>query len=223
MSTVRELIYDVREKLNLTTDDVDITNEYIHHLLNDERAYYIKQKFQDFRITIPESLKQTLKIELELVDSNPGITNGEKILRSKNVLPTLINLGAKNYFVRILSRDYNSIPYVYTSFDRFPYVGKDKWNLNTVYAAIGPDHKLYLKSGMGYENSFKIILVMGIFENPEDAWFNSVEYSPSYNYLDTEYPLSKELSKVVIQSVIQSLGITYQTKEDPTNNATDES
>ena len=221
MSTVREVIYDVKERLKLTTDDVDITTEYIHHLLNLERSRFIKQKFIDYRKTVPDSILQGIELSMELTDSVPGITTGDRVLRSKTTVPQFINLEGRADFIKVLTRDFTSVPFSYVTFDRFPYTGEDKWNRNQVYCSIGPDNKLYMKSGTGYGNTILLVVVYSIFEDPEDAWFKSINYSNSINYLDTEYPLSGELLTVAISEVVRKVALSMDTPEDRDNDATE--
>lgn len=221
MITVREYIYNIKEKLKLTTDDSDITNNYIHHLLNIQRAYYIKQKFTDYRRSLPETIKQAITVDMELVDSTIGMTTNDKILRSKKVVPAFINLEGRADFIRILSRDFKTVPLSYVTFDRFPYVGNDKWNKGISYVTVGPDDKLYLKQGTGLGNATRLLVVNSIFENPEDAWMASLNYSSTINYLDTQYPISAELAKVAISEVVRELSQTLNIPEDNKNDSTE--
>lgn len=219
MTTVSKCIYDVKERLKLTTDDVDISNEYIHHLLNLERSRFIKQKFTDYRKTIPDSILQGITLDMELVDRLPGITTADKVLRSKIVVPEFINLEGRSDYIQIRSRDFLSIPFSFITFDRFSYVGNDKWNTNHIYLAIGPDDRLYMRSGSGYGNTIKMVVMYSIFEDPETAWSRSINYDSSVNYIDTEYPLSGELLNLCISEVVKKLSNTMSVPEDKINDA----
>lgn len=217
MATLRHHIYSVREKLKSLSDDELLNNELIKHLLNTKRDYLLQQKYSDYRRVIPDNLKQTIEIELESVERVPGVP-GEDILVSKADIPTFANLDRLTNELILSGRDFiesymNFIPY-----PRFLYVGKDRWLKNMIYGAIR-NRKLYLKSGNFTEKGIEILNLTTVFADPEKAYEMSVDFDPSIDYENTEYPLTGTLADTAVEMVCQDLLAKSQIRQDEENDA----
>lgn len=94
-----------------------------------------------------------------------------------------------------------------------------------VYAAIGTDRYLYLKSSNPQYKYLENIKVTGIFEDPEEASQYECDNDGEEevcDILDKEFPLEDELIPQCIQLVVKELlGVVYRPR-DAYNNASDE-
>jgi hypothetical protein len=80
--TLNEIIYDIREKLKLFTDDIDIVDEYLAHLVHVKRSLLLKQRYSKLSKTIPEETKQIVCLTFEEVPSIDGQTCMGTIVKS---------------------------------------------------------------------------------------------------------------------------------------------
>ena len=63
--TLDKIIYDIRERLKITTDDMDMTDEYFAQLIHNKRSVLVKQRYGKVSKNIPDQLKQTVSLDLE--------------------------------------------------------------------------------------------------------------------------------------------------------------
>ena len=75
--TLNELIYSVRELLKADSDDSNVSNEFIAFLINSARVDYLKKYLNDFKKITPDSLLQTISIDLEGVDTKKAYKSFE--------------------------------------------------------------------------------------------------------------------------------------------------
>ena len=134
--TKLEIIYDIKEKLNIHTDDDTFTTEYISHLIDVKRSTLIKQSYSNLTKTIPSLLYQDVCLTLELVATVSGHTCYGTVLRTKDPLPNVINISGREdlYIVGpidIFQTAYNQVP-----IERFPFLGNNRFLGNQIYTAI---------------------------------------------------------------------------------------
>ena len=217
MATLRKHIYTVREKLHFLSDDQLFTNRYIAHLINTNRSYLLQQKYSDYRKVIPESMLQTIEFEVERAERVLGIP-GDYILVSKKDIPLFANLERIVNSVIISGRDFMESRLNFVNYDRFLWVGEDRWLSNMVYASIR-DKKLYLKSGNFAEKGIEVLNLTTVFEDPEEAYNMSITYDPTVSFYDVEYPLSGNLMNTIVNMIRDDFLKGKDLKEDERNNA----
>lgn len=211
-----KIIYDIREKLKINSDDIDITNEYISHLINVKRALLIKQRYGKFSKTIPESLKQTLCLEVE----KESIENScfSNILKTKISIPDFIETYNRNSLLDIRLFNMTSLPVNIINYQRIPYLGYNKWTKNLIYG-VYQNGILYLysnKTGFGLLENIKIT---GIFSDPDKADSLNCESKENCDYLDKEYNISSPMVSDLVNMVVKELSITIKLEEDKLNNS----
>lgn len=92
---------------------------------------------------LSENNYQTIECELQETPAMSGIDCCcESFLMTKEKLPKLLDVGK----VHIYPRDFFKGNISYISKERMKYVGHNKWLQNIIYAALGTDRHLYLKS-----------------------------------------------------------------------------
>lgn len=218
-TTYRELTYLVLDELKLSADDAYFTEEHIIFLLGKYRGLLLKQQYKDVKKEIPESNYQTLCLDLIQV---PAITGepceGGTYLRSKEKIPFLMNISSP----RVYTEDFYQGDITYVSRERMKYVGYNRWLPNIIYASIGPDNYLYLKSFNPQYLYLEKARLTGIFEDPDKASeFECDKSEESCDILDREFHLEEALIPQVVQLVVKELSRPEYLPEDKVNDADD--
>lgn len=217
--TLREITYDIREKLKLNTDDINITDEYLEHLINVNRIFLIKQRFSKHTRNIPEEIKQSICINLEPSNLIEGEACFGEILSSTVKIPPSIEIGGRNSIIAVRVKDilYPHLNIIPT--ERLPYVGYNKWLKNQLYIALDADNKLYLKSSNSQHMNLSSIKVIGVFSNPRIA--NELDCNKESNceYEDTNYPIESYLVKEIVDLIVRELAPSLNIPEDNINNS----
>ena len=210
MSTYKELVYMVLDELKLASDDSFFTEDHVIFLLNKYRAFILKQRYADIRKQIPDSNYSTVEVNLDLVMYDPSI--GGIHLKSTSKIPDMLNIGVTsvhpiNYFC-------DSVTYI--SKNRMRYVGSNMYLKNIIYASLGVDNHLYLKSSNPQFKHLEKVHITGIFENPTEL------LSENDAVMDAKFPLEEALIPPVIELIVKELSSGILRPEDTENNAADD-
>jgi len=218
--TLNEIIYDIREKLKLFTDDIDIVDEYLGHLVNVKRSLLLKQRYGKFSKTVPEETKQLVCINFEEVASISGQECMGTVVKSVQKIPTVIHLDSKPAIMNVRSHDLRNIPFSVVSIERFPYLGYNKWTANQIYVALEADSHLYIYSGNSQHKFLEHGVVSAVFENPEDADELSCDTADSTcEYYDKKYNVEPHMVHDIINLIVKELAPSVQLPDDKLNNA----
>lgn len=217
--TQREIIYDIKEKLKFSSDDIDIVDEYIAYLINVKRSFIIKQRFSKFTRNISQEIRQNICIDLEDVDVLDGNKCFGKVLRSKQKLPNFIELGGRSAIITIRTEDrtyphFNPIP-----IERLPYVGYNKYLQKQLYVALDADQKLYFKSDNPQHLLLNKVMITGVFENPELADELDCISSTDCDFYDKTYPIELYIVNDVVNLIVRELSTGLNLPDDKLNNA----
>jgi hypothetical protein len=219
MATYREIVHLVLDELKVLSDDSYFTEEHVIFLSSKYRGLLLKQQYKDVKKEIPESNYQTLCLDLIQVPAIVGEEcEGGTYLRSKEKIPYLMSIISP----RIYTEDYYQGEITYVSKERMRYVGHNRWIPNIVYASIGPDNYLYLKSFNPQYLYLENIKLTGVFENPEEASEFECDSSDICDILDKTFPLEEALISQLIQLVVKELSAAIYKPADKENNATDD-
>lgn len=218
MATYREIIYMVLDELKITSDDALFNEEHIKFLLTKYRGMILKQQYKDVKKEIPESNFQTLCLNLEEVSAIPSEPcEGGSYLRSTETVPFLMSIISP----RLYAEDYFQGDITYVSKERMRFVGHNKWLSNIIYASLGPDNYLYLKSSNPQYLYLEKIQVTGVFEDPEEA--AQLECcNNECDIMDVKFPLEEALIPTVIELIVKELSRPEYLPEDKDNNADDD-
>lgn len=223
MSTYRELVHIVLDKLKLSSDDSFYNEEHVIFLLGKARGLVLKNQYKDVRKNIPESNYQTICLDLIQVPAIAGEQcEGGTYLRSKEKIPFIMDIATP----KIYTADYYQGGVTYVSRERMQYVGYNKWLSNIIYASIGPDNYLYFKSFNPQYLYLEKAKFTAIFEDPEKAAEYQVKYpcegnESSCDPMDTKFPLEEGLISQVIDLVFRELSNSIYKPEDSGNDASD--
>lgn len=234
MSTYRELIYMVLDKIKESTDDSYFNEEHVAFLLDKYRPFLLKQRYSDIRKSISQNNYSRFTITLSTTDgtnTNLGITYNYtvdgKVWYSTTTLPRFIslnddvdeykvfNIGENSTVNNIFKGDYAIIPQ-----ERFKYVGENKWLKKFAYVTISPDYLLCVKLADTSLELPTTLLVQGILEDPKKDVSRVLPIVT--NYLDMQYPLEDALVPPLLELVVKDIVESVYRPEDTVNNATDD-
>ncbi len=218
MSTFREIVYLILDELKLSSDDSYYTEDHIIYMINNYRAFLLKQRYSDIKKSVPDANYQELCITLQPVenlDSSP-CEKDSTYMKSTTKIPTLMNTSN----TRVYSKLYYTKEIPFVSKDRLKYVGYNRFIPMSVYASRASDSYLYLKGFSDKVLDITNVKLYGMF-------YDAVEASESYcvkacNILDREFPLEEALIPPLVELVVKELLRATYSPEDPVNNAADD-
>ncbi len=227
MAKVNELTYDVREAVKAFTDDSELDDRYIIYLYNIKRAKYLRQDLNNYQKTVDNSIKQTLCLGMELVDMTECSVDYScgKILRSKQPIPTPIELHSKVAITSVKPTQRISLPFNFITKDKAAYIENAPYP-NAIYAFIDVDNYIYAYSKSDDYTILDCITVTGVFEDPLSlANYNNCcdcgDPIACYDVEESSYPLQPHYVDVIRDEIVKDILRTYQIPEDKQNDATD--
>lgn len=220
MATYREVVYMVLDKLKTNTDDKYFEEDHIVFLINEYRAFLLKQRYSDIKKQIPESNYQTVCLNLVEAPAISGIEcEGGSFLQSSEQLPHML----KFLQPRVYPEDfYSGYEISFISRDRMRYVGKNRFLQNIIYASLGADGHLYLKGFNEKINTLKKVKVTGVFENAREAFDLNCLNNDICDILDSDLPMEEALIPPLIELIYNELYGPVHTPEDEYNNSNDD-
>lgn len=221
MSTYRQIVYMCMDQLQFVSDDSHFTEDHIIYLADKYRAYLIKKEYSNIKKQIPESNYQTICLDLERVPSIEGDVCAGSNLRSIQKIPETLSIGNPI----IASQDFMNGEITYVSRERIKYVGHNKWLRNFIYATIGPDQRLYIKSANPQAEYLEKVSFTGIFEDSAEAAKLSCDGSDTgakCDPLDAEFPIEDPFIPLLIDLVVNELSGAAYRPVDQINNDRDE-
>lgn len=221
-----KLVYDVREYIKSFTDDSEIDDRHIIHLYNIKRVKYLRQGLNNYQRSIDNSILQTLCVGLEEVSISECDISYEcgKILRSKQPIPTPIELHTKVAITKVKPTNRISIPFSFVNKDKIAFLEGATFK-NNLYAFLDDDEYIYIISPN--DEAYKLlecITVTGIFEDPLELskysnCCNCTTTAPCFNELESDYPLQPHYIDIIKQEIVNELIGVRQTVEDKTNDS----
>jgi len=201
--TLNQLSYNI---LNLvktkTTIQEPISLAQIKFNILGIRSLLIKQEFNK-NYTPDSSTIQTLKcVDVKLVDSSECdcITTGEKILRTVDKIPSVVESNYNKLLTRvgpvgIILKPFSIVPY-----SRIPYLGYNTFTSNKVSCFLHNGYLYFIGKDI---TRLKKVNIQGIFENPEDV----AEFTDCSNgekcYTDNmAFPVKYSMIPAITQMVI---------------------
>lgn len=234
MSTYRELIYMVLDKVKESTDDAYFKEEHVAFLMDKYRPLILKQRYADVRKSISQNnysrfivnMSETNGNNSDLESSIYHTTTGT-VWYSSQPVPRLVSLNGETEEIKVFN--YGSAAnsdkvfkgdFSIVSQERFKFVGENKWLKKFAYITISPDYTLCLKYADTTITMPETLLVMGIVEDPKKELSRILPVVS--NYLDMVYPLEEALVPPLLELVVKDLVDGIYRPEDTVNNATDD-
>ncbi len=223
MITKRQIVFSVLERLQIYSDDANITEEFVSSLIDSKRAMLIQQKLTKSIWRAPNEIKQRLCINLALTDKIEGYCGGGNILKSIDPLPTSIRVRGKEGPLLVSRIDGTSININIIPLERIPYISSNRFTSHLIYCAIDTDGRLIFISNDMKHKYLKFIRVTDIFETPSEAMMYDCDIDLDNNEIeDLKYPVEAAMVPSIIDLVVKDLSRTISIPEDRDNNATDD-
>lgn len=217
MTTYREAIYMCLDLIKGNSDDFSYTEDHIAYLLDKFRALLLKQRYgNDPKKHVPYSNYQTLNVEIDLSDES------KQTLKSVNQIPYMLQLGIP----RIITTEENYYDYrfEFTSRERLPFVGYNKFLNKITYCAINEENYILVQNKKLKDNNYinpSTFKIVGIFENPREVE-DEKSFKEGSDELDRNIPIEESLITTLIEMVVKELLGASWRPADTTNNATDD-
>ena len=190
------------------SDDFTYTEDHIAYLLDKFRAFLLKQRYgNDPKKHVPYSNYQTIIVNFTNLDTElPYFISETKI-------PYVMQLGIP----RISSEGYYyDYTFEFTSRERLPFVGNNKFLKKIWYCAIDAQNKLCIKAPslkiFVSEDSPLSVELTAIFENPREV--ESMD-------LDSNIPIEESLITTLIELVVKELASSVYRPSDDVNDNRD--
>lgn len=221
MTTYREAIYMCLDLLKGMSDDFTYTEDHVAYLLDKFRALLLKQRYgNDPKKHVPYSNYQSLKVTFN--NSNEI----KSVIKSDNQIPYMLQVGIP----RIITPNefYYDYKFEFTSRERLPFVGNNKFTAMISYCAISEDNYVLFKTKPTQwvnVDTIKItpaeFTIVGIFENPREVTDEN-SFNEGTNELDRNIPIEEGLITTLIEMVVKELaGSMYIPSDDINNNRDD--
>lgn len=223
MATYREVAYAIADFSKSISDDSIINIDHIIFLMSKYRNYILNSNFSTMKRAIGDSNYQTICVELERACPNLDFCGKEEMLVSKEPVPFTLTIGYKNIFP-FAGFNYGRINFVNNT--KFKYSGHNKFLRREIYATIGPDGKMYLKSNdPNFMNLFKVGMT-ALFSEPEKASLMECSGTDgcvdNCELLDKHFPLDDSYIPTLMQVVVRDVTGALWKPADDSNNATDD-
>lgn len=226
MATYRELAYAVSDFSKTISDDSIITIDHIIFLMGKYRNYILNSTYSTLKKVISDSNYQTICLDLEQCSRGVDFCGKEDVLVSTSPVPFTLTLGAKTVYPQV-GFMYGRINFVNNM--KFKYSGNNKFFTKEIYATIGPDGRLYLKSSNKDFLNLSKVSMTAIFSEPEKAAVmecasgcSNDKCVDNCDILDKHFPLDDSFLPTLMQLVVRDItGAAWKAKDDD-NNANDD-
>lgn len=222
-----KIVYDIREGIRKNTDDSNISDEYIIHLINTHRNYLIRNELNNFQRVSPISVSQPLCIALEEVPASEcGVYTCETLLKSVLPVPSRLDLHIGNSIIDVRPVLKNERSFKLVTKQRAIY---HSGNIKNILAYMDNDNHLYLTGNSPLFKLLQCVIVTGVFEDPtellniescctdcDDTASNNCE-----DILDMNYPIPANLIKFIRDEIVTKLSVINNLPNDTTNDATE--
>lgn len=207
------------DRLGIESDDSKWDEDHVLFLLDKFRAVLLRQKYTDVRRDIPISNYQILTMN---TGTTKAFTLDSGYVATKKPIPDIVQLNFLHDSISVTGKDIMQSGFSVIDYYRFIWAGDNPRIRNIVYATMGPDSKIYLKSKSSRIKYLKKIRVIGIFTDTLEAskyLDNAEDYEDP---MDQPYPLEESLIPTLIDMVCQFLAPGLYNPEDKVNNASDD-
>lgn len=211
--TWRELIYMIIDVTKQISDDSQFNEDHIIFLCGKYRNYILNSQYLTNKKTISDSNYQTVLIPLQPITNDICMDNST-ILRSVDKVSNVMTIGSKNIYPTDIV--YNRSKIVFVDEGRFPYVG-NKFSNNIIYATIGADNYLYLKSNNVNFIYLQSVTMRALFEDIEQMSLMDSE-ACGCDLMDIKFPLEdawvNSLINLVVNDLIRGINMLRDTENN---------
>ena len=214
--TWRELVYMITDITKQLSDDSNFNEDHIIKLCSMYRNYILNQQYLSHKKTIAEMDYQAVQIPLEPYSLD--ICPNELVLRSKDKISFTMTIGEKSIYPTDLVHYRSKIVLVPQS--RFAYSGS-KYSRNIIYAMIGADNYLYLKSTNDNFKYLESVTIKALFEDIDKMSLLDAE-ACGCDIMDIRFPLENAWLNTLVNLVVNDLVRGINMLRDGNNDAYDD-
>lgn len=215
--TWRELVYMITDITKQISDDSQFNEDHIIFLCSKYRNYILNQQYLTNKKTIAETNYQIVNIPLQPYSLD--ICPNETVLRSVKPISFTMTIGEKSIYPTDLVHFRSKI--VFVPQNRFAYVG-NQFSKNIIYAMIGADNYLYLKSANPNFQYLTSVTIKALFENIQEMSLLDSE-ACGCDVMDIRFPLEDAWVNTLINLVVNDLIRGINALRDTSNDAFDNS
>lgn len=209
-----------------SSDDLYITEDHVIFLIKRYRSFLIKKEQEREKSTTDVASEfeyQQICLDLERVEAIEGFPcEGGYYLRSTEPIPKIL----EGTVPRVYPIDfYGNNNIVFVPRERMRFVGTNKFLKNIIYASIGPDLHLYIKSADPQFLYLKHLRMNAIFEDFDEASSLLCDGNGDDNScdpLEAEFPIRDYLVPTLIEMTVKELTQANYKPMDKSNNADDD-
>jgi hypothetical protein len=213
--TTLEIIYEVKEQLQINSDDrsSEVPESLILFTYEKLRAVWLAQYFNRGSRHIDQELYQNIKLSVEKVDNGicPEIELGCSILRTKNELPSSIVSLHNSYLAEVGPLDITKKRYSFKPDGSYVNLAMTGRFSNGIYVFPKGGY-LYFTSKSNFVKSIKNVAVSAIFEQPSLVMESGVCLSDC-----SKYPMKMQYHAQVLDLTVKGLMNKFILPKDATN------
>ena len=202
-----KILYDIKEAVRAYSNDAKLTDAYVMHLVDTNRADYIRQHQKRNPGEDKVNYTQTLIASLEVVDRSymPEIPVGVSILRTTKKIPPFIGRNVlKNVEIRPVDRISQEIEYLEKS--RAIYGDSSTF----IFSFLDDDgHIYFLNKSSKLHLLLKQAAITVILEVPDDITY----FHEDSTFLE-EYPITLAMWSIVKPAILQIISASLQVPID---------
>jgi hypothetical protein len=219
---IQQVISIVEEQVRAYTDD-SVDERYILDLLSLNRSVALTNRYNTGLRSFDEASIQNICVPLELVDSATCcslVASGCLILKSKNKIPSLMDLHNKLAVKSVTSPMVNAKPINFIDRNRVAYAGKDSLTRNMLYSFIYNDY-LYVWSAEKKNLLIESVILSAVFEDFQGAAnFECTSGTNCVDYSTTDFALMDNLlTTIAIPQTVSTILKSMMVPIDSSNNA----
>lgn len=217
--TYGELVFICKDLLKIISDDATFEDEHVVWLASRMRSLLVKKYYDTPKKPTPDSLYQTICLDLVYNDHSDICGVGDYLISAQEV-PYTMSIGTNrvypvNYFmgnIELISRE------------RFKYTGNNKYTKNIIFATLGPDSHLYLKSANSQFLALEKVKMTAVFEdiNKVKDLLCTEDGCICTDIMEQDFPLEDALVPELIEMTVKELATGIYHPADSRNNAKDD-
>lgn len=218
MATFGQIAHAIQDFSKTISDDSTITIDHIIFLMSKYRNYLLSNPTK----TLTEADYQTICVEVETGDDG-NICGSVPYLVSTTEVPTVIARGGVT--VVPPAGFLYGYRFQFVNYQKFQFVGFNKWLYGFIYVTVGPDGRLYVKShNRGFLNleKLKVTALFNDIEKAAEMECDECCNTEICDIEDREFPLDAGYVPLLMKYVTQEITAAAWQPKDDRNNANDD-
>jgi hypothetical protein len=220
MNTLNKLKFSVLNRLDPLYHQELVSLDLIEDMLINTRSLLIKNDLNKGHSLDSDLIQDLGCLELEEVDTGCcDYPTDCKVLRTKEKLPTFIEIKDKTLLTRVGPVNILLSPYQIINYSRVSYLNNNRFFKKFIKAFL-KDNYIYIIihnsniTGWG----LNVINVQGVLEDPRDAYlFNNCENGNCYTE-ESKFPIKSWMADALIEIVLEKLRKTHLSPTDRNTN-----